>query len=89
MATSNFIRTKLTELRKKQACCVQFWNNKYPDLHINKVIFSSAFKATKEVRLRTLQWKIVHNIYPTQILLHIKWGKQKTSTVNTAHRGII
>ena len=25
---------------------------------------------TKEVRLRLLQWKIIHNIYPTKILLH-------------------
>ena len=33
---------------------------------------------TKEVRLRVLQWKIIHNIYPTRILLY-KMGKATDS----------
>ena len=28
------------------------------------------FTCTKETRLRVLQWKVLHNIYPTTILLH-------------------
>ena len=31
--------------------------------------WSIAFRATKETRLRVLHWKILHNIYPTNILL--------------------
>ena len=32
-------------------------------------IWSIARKTTKETRLRVLHWKIIHNIYPTAILL--------------------
>ena len=28
------------------------------------------FKTTKETRLRVLQWKLLHNIYPTNIMLN-------------------
>ena len=46
---------------------------------------TSAIYATKEVRLRTLQWKIIHNIYPTQILLH-KMGIAENSNCKYCHQ---
>ena len=36
------------------------------------------YKCTQEIRLRVLQWKILHNIYPTNIL----WSKMKVKENN-------
>ena len=68
--TAKEVRCKLLDQRKKSPCCIAFWERKYPDLNMNDELFLSPFRATTEVRLRTLQWKIIHNIYPTKILLH-------------------
>ena len=50
-------------------CCVGFWLHKY-NIDIDTNTWLTAFNATKEVRLRELHWKIIHNIYPTNIMLH-------------------
>ena len=44
-----------------------FWSRKF-GLEIDEHIWSIPSLATKETRLRVLQWKILH-IYPTNILL--------------------
>ena len=51
----------------------RFWYNKFL-ITLNKKFWSLAFETTKESRLRELHWKILSNIYPTNILLN-KMGK--------------
>ena len=73
-----YAQTKLKDikklLRKKEtsesmnAKAVRFWKDRL-DMHIDERIWNVPKATTKEVRLRELQWKILHNIYPTKILL--------------------
>ena len=44
-----------------------FWNRKEAELNENH--WMTPIRCTNEIRLRILQWKIIHNIYPTNILL--------------------
>ena len=55
-----------------EPCSVRFWLNKF-NFTIDKGTWSLAWNTTQEIRLRELQWKILHNIYPTNILL-LKMG---------------
>lgn len=48
---------------------VTFWHRKL-GVEITSHHWSLGYKTTKETRLRVLQWKILHNIYPTKILLY-------------------
>ena len=58
-------------------CNENLWNRK---LGINiSLHYDLALKATKESRLRLLHFKVLHNIYPTNILLHKM--KIKSSTL--------
>ena len=50
-------------------CSVGFWQHKL-QIHITECNWNLAKKCTKEIRLLVLHWKILHNIYPTNILLH-------------------
>ena len=50
-------------------CSVGFWQHKL-QIHITDCNWNLAKKCTKEIRLLVLHWKILHNIYPTNILLH-------------------
>ena len=61
-------RSKLVELKFSEPCCVNFWRRKL-NYTINKQNWECIFNSTQETRLRVLQWKILHNIYPTNILL--------------------
>ena len=45
----------------------EFWWRK--DVVLEKKHWLMPFSVTKEIRLQILQWKILHNIYPTAILL--------------------
>ena len=47
----------------------RFWLNKF-SVALNKRFWSIAIETTKESRLRELHWKILSNIYPTNILLN-------------------
>ena len=69
LITAGSIRRKLLENRSKMPNCVSFWRNKIPELQIDGHTFLTPFLASKEPRLRVLQWKIIHNIYPIKILL--------------------
>lgn len=71
-------RKLLTE--DTQPCAVNFWHRKL-DVKINQTHWEAVFKATKETRLRVLQWKILHNIYPTNILLN-KMGIANSNKCN-------
>ena len=55
-----------TEIIKPLA--IAFWKRKL-NYQINRKTWELPRNATKEVRLRVLQWKIIHNLYPTNILL--------------------
>ena len=46
-----------------------FWQKKFGFI-LKEEVWHTAWKTTKETRLRVLQWKILHNIYPTNILLN-------------------
>ena len=72
--TTKYAREKFLEYKSSTPCCVNFWARKFDGFEITKDVFSLPFQVTKEVRLRVLQWKIIHNIYPTRILLY-KMGK--------------
>ena len=67
--TAKQFRVLLTEAKATQPCSVHFWQNKY-NFEVNKYYWLMPYLCTKEERLRLLQWKIFHNIYPTNILLH-------------------
>ena len=45
-----------------------FWTRKF-QMSVPKDMWSIPWRTTKETRLRALQFKILHNIYPTNILL--------------------
>ena len=47
---------------------LQLWKNKF-NIEIESEHWLTAINASKETRLRTMHWKIMHNIYPTNILL--------------------
>ena len=50
-------------------CTIGFWSRKF-GLEIDKHIRSMPSLVTKKnTRLGVLQWKVLHNIYPTNILL--------------------
>ena len=52
------------------------WERKF-GIKIGKTDWNRAIVSTKETRLRVLHWKILHNIYPTNILLK-KMKKEET-----------
>ena len=72
--TTRSIRQNLVDEREKLPHSISFWNRKFNDVEIMPY-FLLLYNCTKETRLRTLQWKILHNIYPTNILL-FKMGKK-------------
>ena len=50
-------------------CASRFWMNKL-QLKLDKSVWETPRLCTRETRLRVLQWKILHNIYPTNIMLN-------------------
>ena len=48
--------------------CINMWMQKY-NHNIDEYTWKT-MNITKETRLKALQWKIIHNIYPTNIMLH-------------------
>ena len=45
-----------------------FWERKF-DTKLHETTWGNVFKFVKEIKLQELQWKILHNIFPTNILL--------------------
>eukprot|EP00745_Piridium_sociabile_P036410 TRINITY_DN6533_c0_g1_i2.p1 TRINITY_DN6533_c0_g1~~TRINITY_DN6533_c0_g1_i2.p1 ORF type:complete len:542 (-),score=44.64 TRINITY_DN6533_c0_g1_i2:327-1952(-) len=68
MTKAKSFRTFMTEKRYSEPCTVAFWRNKF-NITITKQHWTLPKYCTKESRIRELHWKILHNIYPTNILL--------------------
>ena len=62
--------------------CVKLWENR-SNINIS-LYYNVIVLATKETRLRTLHFKIVHGIYPTNILLQ-KMGIKEHNTCDMCH----
>ena len=69
LTSAKMFRIELTEIKYSTPCCEQFWNNKF-GIRIEAEQWELARNTTGESRLRELHFKIMHNIYPTNILLH-------------------
>ena len=65
---NNSIRSKIVSLKYTRPCSAGFWERKF-DVDFHLKIWNIPFKCSKETRLQCLQWKILHNIYPTNIML--------------------
>ena len=66
--SSSELRTKLAYQEDLSICGKEFWKRKFNiDVKDN---YTLAKQATKESRLRILHFKLLHNIYPTNITLH-------------------
>jgi len=62
--------------------CENYWSKRYPNYNFDwENIWLSIPTCTKEARLISLNWKIIHNIYPTKDLLH-KMGKEESNLCN-------
>ena len=66
--TPKTFRSIITKDKYSTPCSSHFWRHRY-NYTVDKHNWSLAHNATKEERLRLLHWKILHNIYPTNILL--------------------
>ena len=66
---TRFLRNKDERENPIKPCAHAFWLRKL-NFELNEETWLLAHKTTKETRLRELQWKILNNIYPTNILLH-------------------
>ena len=73
------IRLKLVHHKKHIPKCKQLWLNRL-DIDITNY-YSLGVLASKESRLRTLHFKIIHSLYPTNILLN-KMGIKDNNTCN-------
>ena len=69
ISTVRGFRKSLDDSNFTEPCSQGFWQRKI-DFKLDKSAWLCASETTQEVRLRVLQWKILHNIYPTNILLH-------------------
>ena len=66
--TAKDFRKALNIMHDSVPCANGFWSRKF-GLEIDEHIWSMPSLVTKETRLRVLQWKILHNIYITNITL--------------------
>ena len=65
--TNKNIRTIIIAAENHTPRCIQLWKRKM-DLDISPY-FGIAIRATKETKLRAMYFKILHGVYPTNILL--------------------
>ena len=49
--------------------CETFWVKKF-NINLNESTWENVFKYVKETKLQEIQWKILHNIFPTNVLLN-------------------
>jgi hypothetical protein len=78
--TSKIVKHKLTSNISVNPICQIFWEKKFPDYSFKwKNIWKHIPQNVKETRLITLNWKILCNIYPTNILL-VEMGKADNKT---------
>ena len=67
--TAKRFRELLTQNKATTPTSTFFWRQRY-NYEIDSNCWLLAYKTTTEERLRLLQWKLLHNIYPTNVLLH-------------------
>ena len=67
--TNKMIRAKINSLKYSRPCSVAFWERKF-NIECDRKMWKIPMRCTKEIRLQCLQWKILHNIYPTSIMLY-------------------
>jgi hypothetical protein len=67
--TGKLYRTMLVNDTTSIVCAVKFWERKF-GVHLTNWHWNIADQCTKEVRLKVLHWKIMHNIFPTNIMLN-------------------
>ena len=68
LSTISGFRQQIVTNNREIPCAQAFWQRKF-NFTLDKSIWSVAYNACSETRLRVLHWKILHNIYPTNILL--------------------
>ena len=54
---------------KEPNFCEQMWERKIGN-QVNENIWNNMFKSIKEIKLLEIQWKILQNVFPTNILLN-------------------
>ena len=80
--TSKLVRNILASNMYVEPVCQEYWKRKYQNHEFHwSVIWENIPKIVKEARLITLNWKILNNIYPTNILLN-RMGKKESSKCN-------
>ena len=71
-------RDLLTKRKFEEPNVQVHWNSKFPDCDLNwPSIWDCCSHLKMEARILTLQWKILHNVYPTNVLLK-RMGKSDT-----------
>ena len=84
--SSKLVRHILIKSISVDPICEVFWEKKYTDYNFNwNEIWLNIPSKVKEARLVSLNWKILSNIYPTNILLH-KMGKASSSNCTTCNK---
>jgi len=73
-------RKFIAQSKLSQPCSVSFWKRKL-NFDITPKVWQLASIVAKETRLQLLQWKLLHNIYPTNILL-LKMKVTETNKCN-------
>ena len=68
ISTIKELRKVLVDRKNSSACAIGFWKRKL-NFDVTSNVWIMATRSTKETRLKLLQWKILHNIYATNILL--------------------
>ena len=79
-------RKHIVDSKYTTPCATRFWLNNF-NFVVNDKIWNIANSATKESRLRELQWKILHNLYPTNILL-LKIGEAENNRCSLCYTEI-
>ena len=62
------IRTLIIKDSIEKPICVEFWRRQH-GVTIDREIWELAQKATPEIRLQVLHWKLIHAIYPSNVKL--------------------
>jgi hypothetical protein len=88
--TLNEIKKRISNIKEMtEKDVIGLINNKHNISNIENTInktnpFKTLYNTTKEVKLINVQFKILHNIYPTMKHLH-KWGIKDTSKCNACN----
>ena len=68
LVSARDFRLHITELNYTEPCAKTLWRRKY-GIEVDEKYWTLPLRISSESRIRELAWKILHNIYPTRILL--------------------